>query len=76
MKNYKLVLASLALTSCNVAQLLDPLQLPKLDKSGKPRNMVFILSVDHLYDYMEFVRLDGFDRWHVHSFKTDLTPSF
>jgi len=31
------------------------LDLPKLPHTGKPRNVVFILSDDHRYDFMGFL---------------------
>ena len=55
MRNFKILVASLALTSFNTSAKSNQHQLPKLDNNGKPRNVVFILSDDHRYDYMGFV---------------------
>ena len=56
MKPYclNLSLISAALTGGSPASAITR-QLPKLPESGKPLNVVFILSDDHRYDYMGFV---------------------
>ena len=56
MKPYclNLALISAALTGGSPASAITR-QLPKLPESGKPLNVVFILSDDHRYDYMGFV---------------------
>jgi len=45
-----------ALASCGAGgdKTTEALNLPKLPNAGKPRNVVFILSDDHRYDYMGF----------------------
>ena len=40
--------------------LLPPSSLPPLPRQGKPRNMIFILSDDHRYDFMGFMGKPGF----------------
>jgi arylsulfatase A-like enzyme len=55
MKNIKILAATIALSSFNTSVKSNPPQLPRLENSGKPRNVVFILSDDHRYDYMGFV---------------------
>ena len=54
MKNLNFFLAAVALTGCTNSEETDPLHLNKLPDSDKPRNVVFILSDDHRYDYMGF----------------------
>ena len=46
-----------ALVSCGgeMTTNLPSLELPKLADAGKPRNVVFILSDDHRFDFMGFV---------------------
>lgn len=48
-------MATLALASCNITEKSTTLHLTKLGKNVKPRNIVFILSDDHRYDYMGFI---------------------
>jgi len=54
MKNLNYFLAAVALTGCTTSEKTDSLHLKKLPDSDKPRNVVFILSDDHRYDYMGF----------------------
>jgi len=56
MKHLNCILATLTLASCSSIYGKSPsLHLPKLANSDKPRNVVFILSDDHRYDYMGFI---------------------
>jgi len=55
MKHFSCILATLAVASCNISEKSTSLHLPKLVNNGKPRNIVFILSDDHRYDYMGFI---------------------
>ena len=43
-----------ALASCGGGSAGDKLDLPELPDAGKPRNVIFILSDDHRYDFMGF----------------------
>ena len=54
MKPISCLLATLTLASCNMSQKTDPLKLNQSGEKGKLRNIVFILSDDHRYDYMGF----------------------
>ena len=50
------MLATLTLASSGSIYAKSPsLHLPKLANSDKPRNIVYILSDDHRYDYMGFI---------------------
>lgn len=55
MNHINYILATLTLASCNISEKSNSLHLAKLANSGKPRNVVFILSDDHRYDYMGFI---------------------
>lgn len=55
MKHYNYILATLTLASCSISEKSDSLHLDKLANSGNPRNIVFILSDDHRFDYMGFI---------------------
>lgn len=50
-----LALISAAITGGSSTTAVARQQLSKLSESGKPLNVVFILSDDHRYDYMGFV---------------------
>ena len=54
MKPLSCVIATLTLASCGISEKSTSLHLSKLANNGKPRNVVFILSDDHRYDYMGF----------------------
>jgi arylsulfatase A-like enzyme len=54
MKHLNYVLATLTLAGCANSEKSPSLRLPKLENSGKPLNIVFILSDDHRYDFMGF----------------------
>lgn len=60
-KHMKTVIKSIAislLASCTIGTSVksnkDKLNLPKLDSESKKRNVIFILTDDHRYDYMGF----------------------
>ena len=56
MKHLNCILATLTLASSGSIYGKSPsLHLPKLANGDKPRNVVFILSDDHRYDYMGFI---------------------
>jgi len=48
-------MATFTLASSGISGKSPSLNLHKLPDSGKPRNIVFILSDDHRYDYMGFI---------------------
>lgn len=54
MRHFNYFLAALTLASCSNSGKSTSFQLPEIAKSGKPRNVVFILSDDHRFDYMGF----------------------
>jgi arylsulfatase A-like enzyme len=55
MKTLNYVVAAMALAGCNTTHHADQLKLKKQEGNQKPRNVVFILSDDHRYDYMGFM---------------------
>ncbi|MEL7585328.1 MAG: sulfatase [Prolixibacteraceae bacterium] len=55
MKKHNLIYLLPVLAVCNLAGKTEkPLELPRKANAGKPRNVVFILSDDHRYDFMGF----------------------
>ncbi len=55
MKKHSLIYLLPVLAACNLAGKTEkPLELPRKANAGKPRNVVFILSDDHRYDFMGF----------------------
>lgn len=55
MKNFKILAATIAISTINSGVKSNPSESLNYANSGKPRNVVFILSDDHRYDYMGFV---------------------
>ena len=55
MKTFNYVVAAISLAGCNSAAHADPTKLKSPEGNQKPRNVVFILSDDHRYDYMGFM---------------------
>ncbi len=55
MRTFNCLIAAMTLAGCNSATHADPTKLEKLEGNQKPRNVVFILSDDHRYDYMGFM---------------------
>ncbi|MDA3835867.1 MAG: sulfatase-like hydrolase/transferase, partial [Spirochaetales bacterium] len=55
MKNVKFYVAAFSVLACSFGKSLAN-DIPKLksDKKVKPRNVIFILTDDHRYDYMGF----------------------
>ncbi len=53
--NTKYLMVALVFTGCGKSEKTNHLYLNKLPDSGKPLNVVFILSDDHRYDYMGFM---------------------
>jgi arylsulfatase A-like enzyme len=54
MKHLECLAAIVTLVSCNNIKESPPPHSDKSEDSGKPRNVVFILSDDHRYDFMGF----------------------
>ena len=54
MKRLNYILVSLALAGCSSSDKSPSHKTGKITDNGKPRNIVFILSDDHRYDFMGF----------------------
>jgi arylsulfatase A-like enzyme len=55
MKSFNYLVAAITMAGCHTTHQTDSLSLKKIKDHARPRNVVFILSDDHRYDYMGFM---------------------